>query len=517
MEPAGRLQQPKMFRVRIGDSGRRCPAARKAALRLAAGLSLAAAVPGAASARTRRACRCCPAPTGDPLRIDLVERSDPAAQRERDSGRRVPPDRRRGGRAPSGAAGGDRRRRRGRSRAGRSARGPVPLGRPDDRLLQVDRARVLQRSRQHHRALAARASHRRAAQHPPDRARLRRHLEAHRRRRGPASRGDGASRIGRRPGGAEHDRQLVRRRRLSGAGRGQRGVRRGAGLVPRGDQRADPPGRLGRRRPGADRELHRPRPTRAWPSSAAPRRRPRRASPNSPARRRSRSSRARRGSASSRSAGTRRCSTRARRPTCAPPRPARKRRGRTIAPRKATSSRWSPPESTAAAMACSRASRTTTSARASRCATASSAEPSRGSRRSAPRARAAEARAAARPGRSRAQRLDRLVGCPGARGAARRAARELYRQPAHARCPGRALPRRARDDRSTCSRPTKSYFETAVAYVLAMSELDAARYVLLSRTGKLLDALEIEPRPAKGRNDDRQSGARSAASASPPG
>jgi adhesin transport system outer membrane protein len=39
----------------------------------------------------------------------------------------------------------------------------------------------------------------------------------------------------------------------------------------------------------------------------------------------------------------------------------------------------------------------------------------------------------------------------------------------------------------------ESYFETAVAYVLAMSELDAARYVLLSRTGKLLDTLAIEP------------------------
>ena len=39
----------------------------------------------------------------------------------------------------------------------------------------------------------------------------------------------------------------------------------------------------------------------------------------------------------------------------------------------------------------------------------------------------------------------------------------------------------------------ESYFETAVAYVLAISELDAARYVLLSRTGKLLETLAIEP------------------------
>ncbi|HEY6815932.1 MAG TPA: TolC family protein [Croceibacterium sp.] len=44
----------------------------------------------------------------------------------------------------------------------------------------------------------------------------------------------------------------------------------------------------------------------------------------------------------------------------------------------------------------------------------------------------------------------------------------------------------------------ESYFETAVAYVLAISELDAARYVLLSRTGKLLDALEIEPMTGEG-------------------
>jgi adhesin transport system outer membrane protein len=44
----------------------------------------------------------------------------------------------------------------------------------------------------------------------------------------------------------------------------------------------------------------------------------------------------------------------------------------------------------------------------------------------------------------------------------------------------------------------ESYFETAVGYVLAMSELDAARYVLLSRTGKLLETLEIEPSAGEG-------------------
>lgn len=38
-----------------------------------------------------------------------------------------------------------------------------------------------------------------------------------------------------------------------------------------------------------------------------------------------------------------------------------------------------------------------------------------------------------------------------------------------------------------------SYFETATAYIRALSELDAARYVLLSRTGGLLAELRIEP------------------------
>jgi adhesin transport system outer membrane protein len=38
-----------------------------------------------------------------------------------------------------------------------------------------------------------------------------------------------------------------------------------------------------------------------------------------------------------------------------------------------------------------------------------------------------------------------------------------------------------------------SYFETATAYIRALSELDAARYVLLSRTGGLLAELQIDP------------------------
>jgi adhesin transport system outer membrane protein len=38
-----------------------------------------------------------------------------------------------------------------------------------------------------------------------------------------------------------------------------------------------------------------------------------------------------------------------------------------------------------------------------------------------------------------------------------------------------------------------AYFEAAAAYIQALSELDAARYILLSRTGGLLAALDIDP------------------------
>jgi adhesin transport system outer membrane protein len=42
-----------------------------------------------------------------------------------------------------------------------------------------------------------------------------------------------------------------------------------------------------------------------------------------------------------------------------------------------------------------------------------------------------------------------------------------------------------------------TYFQAATAYIQAIAELDAARYVLLSRTGRLLDALAIEGAPAQ--------------------
>jgi outer membrane protein, adhesin transport system len=43
-----------------------------------------------------------------------------------------------------------------------------------------------------------------------------------------------------------------------------------------------------------------------------------------------------------------------------------------------------------------------------------------------------------------------------------------------------------------------AYFESATAYIQALSELDAARYVLLSRMGRLLDLLRIDPDRLRG-------------------
>jgi len=43
-----------------------------------------------------------------------------------------------------------------------------------------------------------------------------------------------------------------------------------------------------------------------------------------------------------------------------------------------------------------------------------------------------------------------------------------------------------------------AYFEAATAYIQALAELDAARYVLLSRMGRLLDLLEIDPDRVRG-------------------
>jgi adhesin transport system outer membrane protein len=43
-----------------------------------------------------------------------------------------------------------------------------------------------------------------------------------------------------------------------------------------------------------------------------------------------------------------------------------------------------------------------------------------------------------------------------------------------------------------------AYFESATAYIQALSELDAARYVLLSRMGRLLDLLEVDPDRLRG-------------------
>ncbi len=56
----------------------------------------------------------------------------------------------------------------------------------------------------------------------------------------------------------------------------------------------------------------------------------------------------------------------------------------------------------------------------------------------------------------------------------------------------------ARGTRFDVLEANDAYFETAVAYVQALSELDAARYVLLFRTGRLLDALDIDAEPLAG-------------------
>jgi adhesin transport system outer membrane protein len=42
------------------------------------------------------------------------------------------------------------------------------------------------------------------------------------------------------------------------------------------------------------------------------------------------------------------------------------------------------------------------------------------------------------------------------------------------------------------------YFEAATSYIQSLTELDAARYILLSRTGRLLDALQINPDALRG-------------------
>jgi adhesin transport system outer membrane protein len=44
----------------------------------------------------------------------------------------------------------------------------------------------------------------------------------------------------------------------------------------------------------------------------------------------------------------------------------------------------------------------------------------------------------------------------------------------------------------------EAYFESATAFIQALSELDAARYVLLSRMGRLLDLLEVDPDRLRG-------------------
>jgi outer membrane protein, adhesin transport system len=45
------------------------------------------------------------------------------------------------------------------------------------------------------------------------------------------------------------------------------------------------------------------------------------------------------------------------------------------------------------------------------------------------------------------------------------------------------------------------YFEAATAYIQSLTELDAARYILLSRTGRLLEALRIDADRLRGEGE----------------
>ena len=46
-----------------------------------------------------------------------------------------------------------------------------------------------------------------------------------------------------------------------------------------------------------------------------------------------------------------------------------------------------------------------------------------------------------------------------------------------------------------------NYFESATAYIQSLTELDAARYILLSRIGRLLEVLEIQPDQLRGEGE----------------
>ena len=46
-----------------------------------------------------------------------------------------------------------------------------------------------------------------------------------------------------------------------------------------------------------------------------------------------------------------------------------------------------------------------------------------------------------------------------------------------------------------------NYFEASASYIQTLTELDAARYILLSRTGRLLEALEIDTDSLRGEGE----------------
>ena len=216
-----------------------------------------------------------PAPTGEPMTIDFA--ADPVLRLRRQQADFEPfrdvvaaaVERHPG--TPKSAAGEDEA-----LAALEEARaGAAADGRPQRHLLPRPLPRLLRRSVQHHRAVAARAAHRRHRLSVTQTlfdfgATTQRILAA-----GARLRAAGADLEARgRPGRAERGRRLVRRLRLSRPGRADRGLRRQPARPARRGRDPHPRGRLGRGRPRPGRFLHRPGrdPARPLPPPARQRR-----------------------------------------------------------------------------------------------------------------------------------------------------------------------------------------------------------------------------------------------------
>ena len=103
------------------------------------------------------------------------------------------------------------------------------------------------------------------------------------------------------------------------------------------------------------------------------------------------------------------------------------------------------------------------------------------------RARSADARAMRIAGGGGARRLDRLDRPAGARGAARRRWKPPISPSRRSRDVLAARFQASRGTLFDVSAAENTFFDSATAYIQGLTELDAARYVLLSRTGRLLD------------------------------